>query len=388
MFISRIVLKNWRNFKEADTMLRDVTYVIGANATGKSNFLDVFRFLRDVAKPQGGGLQKAVLDRGGLQKLRCLHARSRPEVSIEVHLSKSSAEDKPSWIYSLAIKSEAVGANRPIVAQEQVVRVEGKQKAILFERPNDKDKTDRERLTQTFLEQVNENREFREIAEDFSGATYLHLVPQLIKFGDFIGGRQLENDPFGQAFLERVARVSEKTRESRLRRIEKALAKAIPQFEKLRFEKDTAGRPHLEARYLHHRPNAGLQKEDQFSDGTLRLIALFWLLVDGDGLLLLEEPELSLDEDIVRQLPRLIDRVSRSNKKRRRQMIVTTHSQALLENKAIDGFGVLRLERGNEGSLILQPSSEEIDLLKSGLSVADVLLPKVHPQNADQLELL
>jgi hypothetical protein len=60
----------------------------------------------------------------------------------------------------------------------------------------------------------------------------------------------------------------------------------------------------------------------------------------------------------------------------------------LLENKAIDGFGVLRLERGNEGSLILQPSSEEIDLLKSGLSVADVLLPKVHPQNADQLELL
>jgi predicted ATPase len=388
MFISRIILKNWRNFKEANAVLRDVTYVIGANATGKSNFLDVFRFLRDVAKPQGGGLQKAVSDRGGLKKLRCLHARSRPDVSIEVHLSESSAGGQPSWIYSLAIKSEAVGANRPVVAKEQVSQIEGKQKRILFTRPNDKDKADRERLTQTFLEQVSENREFREIADDFSGATYLHLVPQLIKFGDFIGGRQLENDPFGQAFLERVARVSEKTRESRLRRIEKALAKAIPQFEKLRFEKDTAGRPHLEARYLHHRPNAGLQKEDQFSDGTLRLIALFWLLVDGDGLLLLEEPELSLDEDIVRQLPGLIDRVSRSNKKRRRQMIVTTHSQALLENKAIDGFGVLRLERGEEGSHILQPSKDEIELLKSGLSVADVLLPKVHPKNVGQLELL
>jgi predicted ATPase len=388
MFISRIILKNWRNFKEANTALRDVTYVIGANATGKSNFLDVFRFLRDVAKPQGGGLQKAVADRGGLKKLRCLHARSRPDISIEVHLSESSAGDQPSWVYSLAIKSEGVGANRPVVAKEQVIRIEGKQKKILFTRPNDKDKLDRERQTQTFLEQVSENRDFREIADDFSGATYLHLVPQLIKFGDFIGGRQLENDPFGQAFLERVARVSEKTRESRLRRIEKALAKAIPQFEKLRFEKDTAGRPHLEARYLHHRPNAGLQKEDQFSDGTLRLIALFWLLVDGDGLLLLEEPELSLDEDIVRQLPALIDRVSRSNKKRRRQMIVTTHSQALLENKAIDGFGVLRLERGEEGSHILQPSKDEIELLKSGLSVADVLLPKVHPKNVGQLELL
>lgn len=388
MFISRIVLKNWRNFKEADANLRDVTYVIGANATGKSNFLDVFRFLRDVAKPQGGGLQKAISDRGGLKKLRCLHARSRPEVSIEVHLSEFSAEDEPGWIYHLAIKSEGVGSNRPIVAKEQVTKIVDRQKKVLFTRPNEKDREDRERLTQTFLEQVSENRAFREIADDFSGATYLHLVPQLIKYGDFIGGRQLENDPFGQAFLERLAKVSEKTRESRLRRIEKALSKAIPQFEKLRFEKDSAGRPHLEARYLHHRPNAGLQKEDQFSDGTLRLIALFWLLVDGDGLLLLEEPELSLDEDIVRQLPRLIDRVSRSNKKRRRQMIVTTHSQALLENKAIDGFGVLRLERSDEGSRVLRPSSEEISLLKSGLSVADVLLPKVHPTKVGQLELL
>jgi predicted ATPase len=388
MFISRIVLKNWRNFKEADVALRDVTYVIGANAAGKSNFLDVFRFLRDVAKPQGGGLQKAISDRGGLKKLRCLHARTRPDVLIEVHLSELSAVDPPDWIYSLAIKSEGVGANRPVVAKEQVIQITENQRKVLFTRPNEKDKGDRELLTQTFLEQVSENRKFREIADHFSAATYLHLVPQLIKFGDFIGGRQLENDPFGQAFLERVAVVSEKTRESRLRRIEKALSIAIPQFEKLRFEKDSAGRPHLEARYLHHRPNAGLQREDQFSDGTLRLIALFWLLADGDGLLLLEEPELSLDEDIVRQLPRLIHRVSRSNKKRRRQMIVTTHSQALLENKAIDGYGVLRLERGEEGSKVLQPSKEEIGLLQSGLSVADVLLPKVHPQAVEQLELL
>ena len=35
MLITRLVLKNWRNFREADVPLRDNTYLLGANATGK-----------------------------------------------------------------------------------------------------------------------------------------------------------------------------------------------------------------------------------------------------------------------------------------------------------------------------------------------------------------
>ncbi|MBB1093153.1 AAA family ATPase [Rhodopseudomonas palustris] len=388
MIVTRVKLKNWRNFKDADARLREVTYVLGANATGKSNFLEVFRFLRDVVKPRGGSLQSAVLDRGGLAKLRCLHARRHPEVAIEIELSETQESPGPLWIYHLAFKSEGRGANRPIIVKEEVVKIVGAKRLKLVDRPNDADRTDHERLTQTFLEQVSENKDFRDIVGFFASLTYLHLVPQLIKYGEFIGGRQLENDPFGQAFLERVAGLPEKTRSSRLKRIEQALKKAIPQFENLEFKKDEAGHPHLEARYSHHRPHAGLQREDQFSDGTLRLIALFWLLMDGDGLLLLEEPELSLDEHIIQQLPRLIDRVSKSSKRKRRQIVITTHSQALLDNKAIDGFGVLRLERAEEGTRIVAPSVEEVALLQGGLSVADVLLPKVHPKNVDQLALL
>jgi predicted ATPase len=72
MLVQRLILKNWRNFRQADVPLRD--------ATGKSNLLDVFRFLRDVCKAKGGGLQTAVAERGGIAKLRCLHARRDPEV--------------------------------------------------------------------------------------------------------------------------------------------------------------------------------------------------------------------------------------------------------------------------------------------------------------------
>lgn len=39
MIVTRLKLKNWRNFREADVPLRERTYLLGANALGKSNFL-------------------------------------------------------------------------------------------------------------------------------------------------------------------------------------------------------------------------------------------------------------------------------------------------------------------------------------------------------------
>lgn len=68
MLLSHIRLKNWRNFQALDVPLRNVTYVLGPNASGKSNMLDALRFLRDVSKRQGGGLQAAIAERGGISK--------------------------------------------------------------------------------------------------------------------------------------------------------------------------------------------------------------------------------------------------------------------------------------------------------------------------------
>jgi len=58
-------------------------------------------------------------------------------------------------------------------------------------------------LTQTYLEQINANREFRDIAEFFASVRYLHLVPQLVRDPDRSLGRR--NDPYGGDFLETVA---------------------------------------------------------------------------------------------------------------------------------------------------------------------------------------
>lgn len=380
MIISRVILKNWRNFAEVDVEFGERVFFVGPNASGKSNLLDVFRFLRDIAKP-GGGLQKAVEDRGGLSKIRCLAARRHPDVEIEVYLSESS-DGKHIWRYSIGIKQEVRGNRQPFLSYEKVLH----NNLEILNRPDEDDKQDFARLTQTHLEQVNANVKFRDIAKFFESILYLHLVPQLLRYPEAFSGSVIPGDPFGRSFLERIARTQETTRKSRLKKIEEALRIAVPQLKQLTDVKDERGVPHLEAVYEHWRPKAGKQREDQFSDGTLRLIGLLWSLLEGESPLLLEEPELSLNAGIVSKIPALIYRIQRQKK---RQIFISTHSYDLLSDKGIGGKEVVALTPGAEGTSVTVASSidEVRDLLQGGVSVADAVLPRTTPSNVSQLEL-
>jgi len=369
-------MRNWRNFRTAEIELAETTYLLGPNASGKSNFLDVFRFLRDIVNPNGGGFQQAVKSRGGLPKLRCLAARQNPTVDIEVEFRESLnvKEGAPDWCYKLSFSTEPSGKKRPQVKAEAAY----KNGVLMFSRPDEEDSHDPERLTQTLLEQINSNKLFREIAQFFERTLYLHLVPQLLKHSDMFVSREAEADPFGQGFLKEIAGTPVNIRQSRLRRTEEILKKVIPHFEELRFVKDTdTGYPHLEMRYVHWRPNAGWQREDQFSDGTLRLIALVWTLMASDNLILLEEPELSLHRRIVEQIPRMIADARRSRKKVGGQIIVSTHSPDLLSDNSMEGqFLVLNPGMHGESTSIDMPTEQDLAALKAGMSAADILLPR------------
>lgn len=385
MLISKLKLQNWRNFKKIEVDLRDRVYVVGPNASGKSNLLDVFRFLRDVAKPKGGGLQRAVEARGGMAKLRCLLARRDPEVLIEVELAQKI--DTPCiWRYCLAFRSEGKGKQRVVISKERVEDL--RSNAVLLDRPaNPEDQSDPERLTETSLEQVNANKDFREIAQFFASLTYLHLLPQLLKHAELGASALLEGDPFGQSFLERIAKTPERTRSNRLKKIETALKACVPNMRDLKFSRDSAtGAPHLEALYEHWRPEAGWQREDQFSDGTLRLLGIMWSLLDGDSLLLLEEPELSLNESIVRQIPPLLWQMQRKAR-HRRQVFVTTHSEALLEHGSVEPRHVLRLVPSAEGTQILPATAQEIELIEAGYNVAEAMVRKPPLRQLDRLSI-
>ena len=371
MILSRIVLKNWRNFRRVDVELGDRVFLVGPNASGKSNFLDAVRFMRDIVKP-GGGLQSAILARGGLSKIRCLAARQDPEVEMEFYLAQGSGQPW-FWRYVIGIKQESKGQHLHFITREEVWQ-SCKEQPILL-RPDKDDQKDKIRLTQTHLEQINANQRFRDLETFFKDVQYLHLVPQFIRFPISYGGSVLPDDPFGQDFLKRLSQATDKQRTSRLKKIEEALKIAVPQFTELTYMRDDMGKPHMEARYAHWRPQGAKHREDQFSDGTVRLIGLLWSLLDTDSLLLLEEPELSLHSAIVQKIPAIIDRL---NRKRKRQIFLSTHSAELLSDKGIGGEEILMLIPSREGTEIKIASTlpDVVALLENGFSAAEAVLPK------------
>ena len=380
MIVSRVVLQNWKNFRNVDVCFGDRGFLVGPNASGKSNFLDVFRFLRDVAKP-GGGLQRAVADRGGLSRIRSLAARKDPNVEIRVELS-SGRDNEPSWIYEIGIKQEPRGRRQPFLIYERV----WKGTEQILNRPDDSDKRDVLRLTQTHVEQINTNEVFREVSEFFQSVLYLHMIPQLVRRPEQFQPSKESEDPYGRRFLERIAKATPKTRDARLRKIEAVLRMAVPQLTNLTLTKDELGIPHLEVLYEHWRPGAGKQREDQFSDGTLRLLALLWILLEGDSLLLLEEPELSLHSEIARKLPRLIHRIQG---RRTRQVVISTHSADLMDDPGIGGEETFLLVPESEGTRIERVSdrSDVQTLLEGGMTAGQAVLPFTRPPGMNQLGL-
>lgn len=376
MRFTHLYLENWRNFTRVEVDLQKRVFLIGSNASGKSNLLDVFRFLHEIVSV-GGGFQEAVRNRGGVSILRSLAARRYSDIDVRVRVG--SDENAAEWEYELRFAQDK--QRRPTIKSERVFHA-GK---VILDRPDEHDEGDPLRLTQTYLEQVNVNKDFRAIADFFGTVQYLHIVPQLIREPDRSVGKT--DDPFGGDFLEQLARTPEKTRAARLRRIRRALAVAVPQLQDLELRRDNRGTPHLRGKYEHWRPQGAWQNEDHFSDGTLRLLGLLWAILDGSGPLLLEEPELSLHPAVIRYIPTVFARIQRGG--RGRQIILSTHSADLLHDEGIGLDEVLLLQPGSEGTTV-HPGSDFQDikaLLDGGLSLAEALIPRTQPKNIQQLAL-
>lgn len=383
LYFSRVKLENWRNFKTANVALSRRVFMVGPNAVGKSNLLNVFRFLRDLVT-EGGGLVQACKSRDGVGKIRSVFARNNPVISIEVDVA-DAASGRQCWKYEIAFTHAGGSDDTPVIRRERVMRYEDGEEVELplLRRPDVDDQGDPQRLRQTAIQQLSENKEFRELAEFFRSVQYLHLVPQLVREGqDPIPGT-IGSDPYGRDLLERIRNTPRRTQQARLRRIEEAVKLAVEPLERLELVMDERGRPHLQAVFKHWRPRGAYQDERQFSDGTLRLIGLLWSLQEKGGPLLLEEPELSLHAAFVARLAPFIARAQR--KSGGRQVLISTHSADLLADEAIGSDEVVLVRPAQEGAEAITgfDVQEVRELMEAGLTAAEVALPRTKPMQAD-----
>jgi predicted ATPase len=374
---TELQLRNWKNFTAVNVQLARRVFLVGPNASGKSNFLDALRFLRDLVT-EGGGLARAVEIREGISKIRSLYARG---TANDVTLScRVRGPEGTGWDYELGFRSKDRRDSRPIVAWEIVSWIDAHGSSVLLKRPDAADKADPERLTQTALQQVTANQTFRELADFFRSITYLHMVPQLVREGQAPNSKSIGEDQLGRHLLDRIRATPTKQQRTRLRRIQEVLKVVAPQFDEIHLEIDSQGRPHLTIKFRHWRPPGALQRETQFSDGTLRLIGLLWALQEKSGPLLLEEPELSLHTAIVRRLAPFIHRAQRAN--HGRQVLLSTHSIDLLSDEGIAADEVLLVQPGKNGSEIIEAASNLNirRLMETSIPASEAILPRTQPE--------
>jgi len=128
-----------------------------------------------------------------------LAARKEPDVEIEVELTEEGTARQ--WRYAIGITQQVRGYASPFFVSRGYGATD-----LILERPDGDDKLDYLRRTQTHLEQINSNAEFREIARFFESIRYLHLVPQLLRNPEAFQGPSIPDDPYGRNFLEMVAK--------------------------------------------------------------------------------------------------------------------------------------------------------------------------------------
>lgn len=120
--ITNIRVRNFKTLRDVSLKLGPRNVLVGPNMSGKSNFISVFRFLRQMVLPAPGvyGLANAIASMGGFEELAWRGASSN---LITFQVTAEFADEEPdqvSWDYRLEILG---GHGGRAIVQEEVLRV-------------------------------------------------------------------------------------------------------------------------------------------------------------------------------------------------------------------------------------------------------------------------
>lgn len=85
MYIKKLHLTNFKSFKNLDIDFNNLNVIIGANASGKSNFVNIFKFIKEI---ESDGLEDAVSMMGGKEYL--LNAQIGTKQPLSISLTANS----------------------------------------------------------------------------------------------------------------------------------------------------------------------------------------------------------------------------------------------------------------------------------------------------------
>ena len=353
--ITSVHLVNFKNFADETLKVGPFTVIVGANASGKSNIRDAFRFLHGIGrgytlaeilggKYGAGGQREWAGIRGAPNEVGRVDAKSNiphATFSIDVETDEAGGEKK---FYSIAVRFDAFGPDGYSLLGETLTTESGE----IYNTHIPNGESDEDRLLVRLLMarlSIEISRSQPALSQFFGHykakyEEYLSLVPdpgflqvlQKMRFLDLLPERMREPSIPGATILgdggENLPSVLEAicADSIRGRNLMSWLQELTPMDVKdFDFPRDPSGRVHL---HIVER-NGRKVSAHSASDGTLRFLGILAALLapNEGGLYFFEEIDNGIHPN---RLWLLLDFIERQTAKGGVQVITTTHSPALL----------------------------------------------------------
>lgn len=314
-----ITIRGFKSIASLEKLeLRPINLLIGANGSGKSNFIGVFAFLHAIRE---GRLRDYVTRSGGADKL--LHFGSKTTNKIHIHLSFVDGVNQ----YELELSASEDDGLYP--SSETTFFWD---KALYPRKPYDEFLSSREQGREAGISDPSLKKTPGWVRARLGGWRLYHLhdtssSSPMRKTAKVNDNDFLRPDGSNLASFLYYLREKEETSYSLIRRTIQRVAPFFDDFrlQPLRLKPDDI---RLEWR---HKNSDQYFDASSLSDGTLRFIALVTLFLQGEAhlpsVVLVDEPELGLHPYAIEMIASLIRHASTST-----QVIVSTQSSLLLDH--------------------------------------------------------
>jgi predicted ATPase len=307
--LEKIHIKGYKSIKKMDLDIKDLNVLIGSNGSGKSNFISLFKFLRQLAEQR---LQNSVRQLGGAERILHYGSRETPFMTLELNFSPN--------FYNILLSGTQ--NDSLFIVKEQVG----------FEQAND------DKPLWTVIGSGKIESELEKIAPKISVADYVSRFLnswRVYHFHDTSDNAAVKkNNKINDnlflkedaanlaAFLYRMKAENPKHYE----RIVKTIQLVVPMFKDFLLRPDPFNTEMIRLEWFDKKSDSPFIASD-FSDGSLRFICLATMLLQPNrpDLILLDEPELGLHPSAINILAGLLRKASHLS-----QLIVATQSANLV----------------------------------------------------------